>query len=97
MLSSVGFRCRREFTNQFEGRQRQGKVYYDYVEGKKLLLDITNAHPFAKQYIKKGFMNACKLRSSRTKEGKEYKILAKIFRFHLSLSSIYYRGVGSLR
>ena len=58
MLSSVGFRCRKELTNQFEGKQRPDIAVYDYVDGEKLWLDITIAHPFAKQYITKSFTNA---------------------------------------
>ena len=52
MMSAVGFRCRRELTDQFEGKQRPDLVY-DYVDAKKLLLDITIAHPCAKKYITK--------------------------------------------
>ena len=48
----------KELTNQFEGKQRPDIAVYDYVDGEKLWLDITIAHPFAKQYITKSFTNA---------------------------------------
>ena len=45
MLSSVGLRCRKEATEQFEGKQRPDIAVYNFDNGKKLLLDITIAHP----------------------------------------------------
>ena len=51
MLSSVGLRCRKELTEQFEGKQRPDIAVYDFDNGKKLLLDITIAHHWAQNYI----------------------------------------------
>ncbi len=51
MLFSVGLQCRKEVTKQFEGKQRPDITVYNFDNGKKLLLDITIAHPWAQNYI----------------------------------------------
>ena len=51
MLSSVGLRCRKELTEHLEGKERPDIAVYDFDNGKKLLLDITIAHPWAQNYI----------------------------------------------
>ena len=51
MLSSVGLRCRKELTKQFEGKQCPDIAVYNFDNGKKLLLDIAIAHPWAQNYI----------------------------------------------
>ena len=53
MVTSVGLRCRKELTNQFAGKERPDVAIYDYQDGKKLLLDVTVAHPQAKKYMSK--------------------------------------------
>ena len=51
MLFSVGLQCRKEVTKQFEGKQRPYIAVYNFENGKKLLLDITIAHPWAQNCI----------------------------------------------
>ena len=51
MLSSVGLRCWKELTEEFESKQRPDIAVYDFNNGKKLLLDITIAHHWAQNYI----------------------------------------------
>ena len=51
MLRSVDFRCRKELTAQFKGKQQPDIAVYDFQDGKKLLLDITITHPWAQSNI----------------------------------------------
>ena len=58
MLSSVGLPCRKELTEQFEGKQGPDIAVYDFDNGKKLLLDITITHPWAQNYISRSCTTA---------------------------------------
>ena len=51
-------RCRKELTEQFEGKKRPDIAVYDFDNGKKLLLDITIAHPWAQNYISRSCTTA---------------------------------------
>ena len=68
MLSSISHRCRKELTHQFEGKQRSDIVVYDFKDGKKLLLDVTIAHPWGKKYMTKSFSTAAFAAAEREKQ-----------------------------
>ena len=76
MLTSVGYRCRKELPDQFDGKQRPDVAVYDYKDGKKLLLDVTIAHPAARKYISKSHSVAGFAATEREKQ-KNTKYLSK--------------------
>ena len=72
LLRYLGFRCKKELQNQFEGKKRPDVSFYEYHQGKKLLLDMTVTHPWALHNItlsKKtsGYAAAAKGRSKNSK------------------------------
>ena len=72
MLRSVYFRCKKEITAQFEGKQRPDIAVYNYRDGKKLLLDITVTQPWSKTNLsgsseRAGFAATAKEKEKNTK------------------------------
>ena len=51
MLRSVGYRCAVEPVEQFEDKTRPDISVYNFRDGKKLLLDVSVAHPLRSSYV----------------------------------------------
>ena len=85
MLRSVDFRCKKEITAQFEGKQRPDIAVYNYRDGKKLLLDITVTHPWSKTNLpgsseRAGFAGTAKEKEKNTKYLTKASNLGHLFR-----------------
>ena len=85
MLRSVDFRCKKEITAQFEGKQRPDIAVYNYRDGKKLLLDITVTHPWSKTNLsgsskRAGFAATAKETEKNTKYLTKASNLGQVFR-----------------
>ena len=80
MLRSVDFRCKKEITAQFEGKQRPNIAVYNYCDcllpSKKLLLDITVTHPWSKTNLSGSSKTAGLAATAKEKE-KNTKYLTK--------------------
>ena len=104
LFRSLGFRCKKELQNQFEGKKRPDVAVYDYHQGKKLLLDMTVTHPWALHNItlsKKtsGYAAAAKERSKNSKYLSLATNLGHLFRpFALEVFGCWgEQGVNSLK
>ena len=85
MLRSIDFRCRKELTAQFRGKQRPDIAVYNYQDGKKLLLDVTITHPWAKMNLsgsseKAGFATSVKEKEKNRKYLATATSLGHLFR-----------------
>ena len=85
MLRSVDFRCKKEITAQFEGKQHPDIAIYNYRDGKKLLLDITVTHPWSKTNLsgsseRAGFAATAKEKEKNTKYLTKASNLGHLFR-----------------
>ena len=75
MLQSVNYRCRKELTSPFEGKQRPDITVYNYRDSKRLL-DITITHPWSKTNLTGSSEKAGFAASAKEKE-KDEKYLLK--------------------
>ena len=81
MLQSADFRCKKDITAQFEGKQCRDITDYNYRDGKKLLLDITVTHPWSKTNLSGSSERAGFAATAKEKENTKYLTKATLDTF----------------